>query len=53
MFKRGTATLDISRIQFKYGDFRDIKDFAGTSEVDAPLYRFNATVFQIYLSMYF
>ena len=27
MFKRGTVTLDISRIQFNYLDFRDIKDY--------------------------
>ncbi len=27
MFKRGTVTLDVSRIRFKYSDFRNIKDY--------------------------
>ncbi len=55
MFKRGTVTGDVSRIKFKYGDFRDIKDYgppayaAGTE----PLYGFSATVLQIYVSMFF
>src|ERR1019366_4272806 len=55
MFKRGTATLDISRINFHYLDFTDIKDY-GLPEYqpgDEPLYHFNATVFQIYMSMFF
>jgi hypothetical protein len=55
IFKRGTATLDISRIAFHYLDFRDIKDF-GVPEYspgDEPLYHFNATVFQVYMSMFF
>jgi hypothetical protein len=30
IFKRGTATLDISHIQFKYSDFRDIKYYNDT-----------------------
>ncbi len=58
IFKRGTVTGDISRIQFKYSDFRDTRDFqpatgfmgAAGSE---PLYQFNATIYQIYLSMFF
>ena len=55
MFKRGTATLDISRINFHYLDFTDIKEY-GLPEYqpgDEPLYHFNATVFQIYMSMFF
>jgi hypothetical protein len=55
MFKRATVTLDASRIAFHYKDFRNIKDFGvpqyqpGTE----PLYQFNATVYQIYMSMFF
>jgi hypothetical protein len=55
MFKRGTATLDISRISFHYLDFTDIRDF-GLPEYqpgDEPLYHFNATVFQLYFSMFY
>ncbi len=55
MFKRGTATLDISRINFHYLDFTDIRDF-GLPEYqpgDEPLYHFNATVFQLYFSMFY
>jgi hypothetical protein len=54
-FKRGTVTLDASRIRFNYRDFRDIKDFGvpafgpGTE----PLYQFNANVYQAFVSMYF
>lgn len=57
IFKRGTITGDISRIRFKYSDFRDIRDYqppAYTGPVgDEPLYEFDATVYQIYLSMFF
>jgi hypothetical protein len=53
VFKRGTATFDISRTEFKYGDFRDIKGFTGNNESNAPLYKFDATIYQIYLSMFF
>jgi Protein of unknown function (DUF3570) len=59
IFKRGTATLDISRIQFHYLDFRDIRDYndtpaGGDYQVgDEPLYHFNATVYQVYFSMFF
>jgi Protein of unknown function (DUF3570) len=55
MFKRATATLDISRITFHYLDFRNIKDF-GLPQYqpgDEPLYQFNATVYQVYMSMFF
>src|SRR5271166_4694364 len=52
LFKRGTATLDISRIQIKYGDFRDIKDYGAPAYTagNEPLYQFNATIYQIYIS---
>jgi hypothetical protein len=58
MFKRGTVTVDISRIQFHYLDFTDIKDY-GVSSVppyqpgSEPLYHFDATVFQLFMSMFF
>jgi hypothetical protein len=48
----------VSRIRFNYLDFRDIRDFS-LSSVPAyapgtePLYQFSATVYQLYLSMYF
>ena len=56
MFKRGTVTLDVSRIQFKYDDFRDIKDYGvanGYTAGTEPLYRFHANVMQLYASMFF
>jgi hypothetical protein len=57
IFKRGTITGDVSRIRFKYSDFRDIRDFQPptyTGPVGAePLYKFDATVYQIYVSMFF
>jgi hypothetical protein len=57
IFKRGTVTGDVSRIRFKYSDFRDIRDYqppAYTGPVgEEPLYKFNATVYQIYVSMFF
>jgi hypothetical protein len=54
-FKRGTATLDISRMQIKYSDFRDIKDFGppGYTAGEEPLYQFDATIGQFYISMFF
>jgi hypothetical protein len=55
MFKRATVTLDVSRITFHYLDFTNIKDY-GLPQYqpgDEPLYQFNATVFQIYMSMFF
>jgi hypothetical protein len=55
MFKRATATFDVSRITFHYLDFRDIK-YYGVPQYqpgDEPLYQFNATVYQIYMSMFF
>ena len=57
MFKRGTVTGDISHIHFNYGDFRDTRDYQSPGFVGAPgtepLYQFNATVYQIYVSMFF
>ena len=55
VFKRGTFTADLSRIRFNYLDFRNIKDF-GLPQYqpgEEPLYNFNATVLQLYVSMYF
>jgi len=56
IFKRGTATFDASYMQFKYDDFRNIKDFNvnnGFSPGTEPLYSFGAKVYQIYISMFF
>jgi hypothetical protein len=55
-FKRGTVTADFSRIQFKYDDFRNIKDYGianGFTPGSEPLYKFNANVMQVYFSMFF
>jgi len=54
-FKRGTVTLDVSRIRFNYLDFRNIKDYGlpQYSPGSEPLYNFNANVFQAFVSMYF
>jgi hypothetical protein len=55
IFKRATVTFDVSRITFHYLDFRNIK-YYGLPEYqpgDEPLYQFNATVYQIYMSMFF
>ena len=56
IFKRGTATFDVSRINFHYLDFRDIRDYGavnGYAPGAEPLYHFNATVLQAYVSMFF
>jgi hypothetical protein len=56
IFKRGTVTGDVSRIRFKYNDFRDIRDYGianGYSPGTEPLYKFDATIYQVYLSMFF
>jgi hypothetical protein len=56
IFKRGTVTGDVSRIRFKYSDFRDIRDYGitnGYSPGTEPLYKFDATIYQVYLSMFF
>ena len=56
MFKRATTTFDISRIQFKYRDFRNIKAYTianGYAPGFEPEYAFNAMVYQVYLSVFF
>jgi hypothetical protein len=59
LFKRATVSFDVSRIQFKYGDFRNIKAYndtpaGGNYPVGGePLYAFDAMVYQVYLSMFF
>jgi len=56
IFKRGTVTLDYSHIQFKYDDFRNIKSYSvanGYAAGTEPLYGFGASVYQIYISMFF
>jgi hypothetical protein len=55
IFKRATVTFDVSRITFHYLDFRNIKYYGVPQYLpgDEPLYQFNATVYQIYMSMFF
>ena len=59
IFKRATVSADVSRIQFKYGDFRNIKDYnvtpagGGYQPGTEPLYAFDAMVYQVYISMFF
>jgi hypothetical protein len=56
IFKRGTVTGDVSHIHFKYNDFTNLRalngNFTGVAG-DEPNYQFNATVYQIYISMFF
>jgi hypothetical protein len=56
IFKRATTTFDVSRIQFKYSDFRNIKAYSianGYAAGTEPLYSFNAMVYQVYVSLFF
>ena len=59
VFKRATVSFDVSRIQFKYSDFRNIKFFndtptgGGYAAGSEPLYAFNAMVYQFYVSMFY
>ena len=59
IFKRGTATAEYSRIQFKYSDFRDIKDFNNTPAGGGylpgtePLYSYSANIYQVFISLFF
>ncbi len=57
MFKRGTATFDVSRTQFKYSDYRDYEARITATQAypagEEPLYQFDAMVYQLYLSMFF
>jgi hypothetical protein len=50
------VTGDVSHIHFKYNDFTDLRaldgDFTGIAGTE-PNYEFNATVYQIYISMFF
>ena len=51
-----TVTGDVSHIHFKYNDLTDLRaldgDFTGIAGTE-PNYEFNATVYQIYISMFF
>ena len=59
IFKRATVSVDVSRIQFKYKDFRNIKYYnvtpagGGYEPGHEPLYFFDATVLQLYGSFFF
>ena len=55
IFKRATATFDVSRISYHYLDFRNIKYYGVPQYLpgEEPLYDFNATVYQVYMSMFF
>jgi len=59
IFKRATVSFDVSRIQFKYSDFRNIKYYNDTQQGGLyqpgtePLYFFNATVLQVFGSFFF
>jgi hypothetical protein len=57
VFKRATTSFDVSRIQFKYKDFRNIKAYSilngGYAAGTEPLYRFDAMVYQVYVSLFF
>jgi Protein of unknown function (DUF3570) len=59
IFKRATVSFDVSRVQFKYSDFRNIKFYNDTAAEGnyapgtEPLYAFDAMVYQVYISMFF
>jgi hypothetical protein len=56
IFKRATTTVDVSRMQFKYGDFRNIRAYSianGYAAGAEPLYHFDAMVYQVYVSLFF
>jgi hypothetical protein len=59
IFKRATTSFDVTRIQFKYSDFRNIRSYNSTAAGGnfaagtEPLYRFDATVYQVYVSLFF
>jgi Protein of unknown function (DUF3570) len=59
VFKRATVSFDVTRIQFKYSDFHNIKFYNDTPAGgnypagEEPLYAFDAMVYQVYLSMFF
>ncbi|MEA3196223.1 MAG: hypothetical protein QOF32_275, partial [Gammaproteobacteria bacterium] len=59
IFKRATTSVDVTRIQFKYSDFRNIRAFNDTpaggnfAAGAEPLYGFDAMVYQVYVSLFF
>jgi hypothetical protein len=59
IFKRATTSFDVTRIQFKYSDFRNIRAFNDTPAGGSfaagtePLYAFDAMVYQVYVSLFF
>jgi len=55
VFKRGTATVDVSRVDTKYSDFRNIKDYGEPQYKpgEEPFYQFDAMIYQFYVSMFF
>jgi hypothetical protein len=59
IFKRATTSFDVTRIQFKYSDFRNIRSYnitpaGGNYAVGTePLYGFDAMVYQVYVSLFF
>ncbi len=59
IFKRATTSFDVTRIQFKYSDFRNIRAFNDTpaggnfAAGTEPLYAFDAMVYQVYVSLFF
>jgi hypothetical protein len=59
IFKRATTSFDVTRIQFKYSDFRNIRAFNDTpaggnfAAGAEPLYGFDAMVYQVYVSLFF
>jgi Protein of unknown function (DUF3570) len=56
IFKRATASFDVSRIQFKYSDFRNTRAYSVANGYPAgtePLYSFDAMTYQVYISMFF
>ncbi len=55
VFKRGTVTADYSHIEFKYKDFRDIKDYRPPTYLPGaePLYSYGANIYQLYVSMFY
>jgi hypothetical protein len=59
IFKRATTSFDVTRIQFKYSDFRNIRSYNNTPAGGRypagaePLYSFDAMVYQVYVSLFF
>jgi len=59
IFKRATTSFDVTRIQFKYSDFRNIRSYNNTpaggnyAVGTEPLYSFDAMVYQVYVSLFF